>query len=605
MDKDMNLNEALWMDNNIILYINTIKYLKPSQIFYRLINRSKRDLYKGKLLRIHIPNDLKIKINFDYLIPELDFDLEYLDRFDTQKLLNDEFEFINIENKVELSKAWNDNELQLLWMYNLHYFDYVLKLAFEHIEGNKSSQYYEKFKYLITNWIENNPFPYGNGWHPYTISLRLTNWIVAYQIFKDSVAADNEFNNILKRSIYLQYRYLQSSLEKDVLGNHYFENIKALIIGSIFFEDEKLKNRLIIELLKQLEVQVLEDGMHFELSPMYHKIILEDLIKITYWLKDESIYYKLIGFIQKMIDATYSFEDGFGKTPAFNDSADGISKDYNCLLHVCKKHFGLTPTFKVNFEHSGFYVIKNEAFKMIFDNGDICPSYLPAHGHCDALSFELSINNAPLIINSGTYKYEGGRWRDYFRSTKAHNTIMVLNQEQSQFWGSFRVAKRISNVIRKQFLHNNIQFYAGAYTSYHRIEHKRFIGIIDHNRILVLDLVSSKLNDNINSFIHFVPGTIIDIQYNKIRVLYGDESIEITAIGTSNIDFKQGWYSERFNLKEENIHLILKKNNHAQFFGYLINLSKNDSEIIESEHKLRIINDKELIVNVDELGAML
>ena len=50
--------------------------------------------------------------------------------------------------------------------------------------------------------------------------------------------------------------------------------------------------------------------MHFELSPMYHKIILEDLIKIAYWLKDEEIYNDLTSYLQKMIDVTYSFEEG-------------------------------------------------------------------------------------------------------------------------------------------------------------------------------------------------------------------------------------------------------------------------------------------------------
>ena len=115
---------------------------------------------------------------------------------------------------------------------------------------------------------------------------------------------------------------------------------------------------------------------------------------------------------------------------------------------------------------------------MIFDTGDICPTYLPAHGHCDALSFELSINGLPLIVNSGTYQYENGQWRNYFRSTKAHNTVSISNQEQSQFWGSFRVAKRIKKVRRKQFSYKNIQFYAGSYVSYNGVEHKRYIGYI-------------------------------------------------------------------------------------------------------------------------------
>lgn len=229
--------------------------------------------------------------------------------------------------------------------------------------------------------------------------------------------------------------------------------------------------------MKQLKEQVLEDGMHFELSPMYHKIILEDLIKITYWLKDDGVYKQLITYIQKMIDVTYSFEENFGKTPAFNDSADGVSKDYKCLLEACKRYFKLIPQSNTSTNESGFYIIKDQNKKLIFDTGEICPTYLPAHGHCDALSFELSSNGSPLIVNSGTFRYESGEWRDFFRSTKAHNTVSVSSQEQSQFWGSFRVAKRINKVRRKQFIYKNIEFYAGSYVSYHGTEHKDLSGI--------------------------------------------------------------------------------------------------------------------------------
>ncbi|MFB4167256.1 heparinase II/III family protein [Virgibacillus sp. JSM 102003] len=594
------------MDNKIKLYVNTIKYLKPSQIYYRLSNRLKRELYKKGLLKIKVPNELKVKDSFDYLVPELEFSREYLRRFDTDGIFNGQFTFINITNKVKLSNAWNSKELQHLWRYNLHYFEYLYKLAYEYSEGENPDQYFDKYKALINNWIDYNPFAVGDGWHSYTISLRITNWISTYQIFKDRIVIDNDFNKRFKESLYLQYKFLQRNLEKDVLGNHYFENIKALIIGSIYFEETKVKEKFKRELLEQLKEQILEDGMHFELSPMYHKIILEDLIKIAYWLKDDLIYNQLIHFIQKMIDVTYSIEDGLGKTPEFNDSTDGISKNYKSLLETCRLYFALEPQNKFSFEKSGFYIIEDQYKKLIFDTGDICPTYLPAHAHCDALSFELSMNGLPVIVNSGTYRYENGKWRDYFRSTKAHNTVSVSNQEQSQFWGSFRVAKRLEKIRRKQFVYKDIQFYVGEYVSYQGAKHKRYIGHIDENTIIVLDYVKSVYKEKINSFLHFIPATKFVIDNDTVHVVSGKNSIEITAVGTSEIDIEKGWYSEQFNVKEENKHLILGKNDSLQCFGYLIGLSSDENEIIQSDNELKvIINDKEHIINFDELGDML
>ena len=591
------------MNNKVLLYINTVKYLRPSQIFYRPINRIKRRLYKKNFIRVHVPDNISVNDTCDYLIPELDFGQDYLARFNLKAILNDEFTFLNITKKVDISQAWNNEGPQHLWRYNLHYFEYLYALAYEYFKDKNQDQYYYKFKYLIENWIDNSPFAYGDGWHPYTISLRLTNWISVYPVFKDMIKAETEFDSKLKESLYLQYRYLQQNLEKDVLGNHYFENIKALIIGSVFFAENKIKNKFKAELLKQLEEQILEDGMHFELSPMYHKIVLEDLIKITYWLKDDGIYTQLITYIQRMLNVTYSFEENFGKTPAFNDSTDGISKGYKALINTCEKYFNMKPEFKGALEDSGFYIINDQLKKVIFDTGEICPRYLPAHGHCDALSFELSVNNKPLIVNSGTFRYENGEWRNYFRSTKAHNTVTIEGQEQSQCWSSFRVADRIKKVRRKSFDYRGIPFYAGAYLSFNGNEHKRFIGFIDENLIIVLDFVKAELSAQ--SYLHFSPEVQLSINRNTADATFGKKEIKITAIGTSNIQLEQGWYSEEFNHKEDNNSLIFKKDDSKFYFGYLINLGSISYRISENVNEFKINGDKELIINFNELGDTL
>lgn len=79
------------MINKIKLYINTIKYLKPLQIFYRPIKIVKRLLYNKGLLKIKTTNKFCINDSCSYLIPELDFDEEYLSRFELEDVLNDEF----------------------------------------------------------------------------------------------------------------------------------------------------------------------------------------------------------------------------------------------------------------------------------------------------------------------------------------------------------------------------------------------------------------------------------------------------------------------------------------------------------------------------------
>ena len=89
--------------------------------------------------------------------------------------------------------------------------------------------------------------------------------------------------------------------------------------------------------------------------------------------------------------------------------------------------------------------MRGNGLKLILDAGEIAPSYMAGHGHCDGLSFELSWHGHPVFVNSGTGQYQG-QLRSYFRSTKAHNTVVIDGEEQSQCWGEHRVAGRISEV---------------------------------------------------------------------------------------------------------------------------------------------------------------
>ena len=93
---------------------------------------------------------------------------------------------------------------------------------------------------------------------------------------------------------------------------------------------------------------------------------------------------------------------------------------------------------------SGYYAVNDFAREdfLIVDAGPVCPDYLPAHAHADMLNYELVIRGRRVIVDSGVYEYQAGAWRDYFRSTRAHNTVEINRENQSEVWSSFRVARR-------------------------------------------------------------------------------------------------------------------------------------------------------------------
>ena len=86
---------------------------------------------------------------------------------------------------------------------------------------------------------------------------------------------------------------------------------------------------------------------------------------------------------------------------------------------------------------------------LVADVGPPCPPDLPAHAHADCLSFELAIDGKRTIVDSGTSTYAPGERRQYERSTRAHNTVEVDGADQSEVWGTFRLARRAHPTLHR------------------------------------------------------------------------------------------------------------------------------------------------------------
>ena len=175
------------------------------------------------------------------------------------------FRFLNHVQTLSNTDAWNDPRCDKLWLYNLHYFDDLCAVgAVDRLAWHTQ---------LIEKWIVENTPTSGIGWEPYPSSLRIVNWI-------KWALAGNQLSNAALQSLAIQSRWLSKRVEHHLLANHLFVNAKALVFAGMFFEgleaDSWLNQGLRI-LAREIPEQVLADGGHFELSPMYHAIILEDI----------------------------------------------------------------------------------------------------------------------------------------------------------------------------------------------------------------------------------------------------------------------------------------------------------------------------------------
>src|SRR5262249_7433225 len=287
------------------LYYHTLRYLKPCQIYGRLAHMSKAVTYRllSPALKYWYGRRARQNVQaFDPLRTTawLPFCRVWLDparprRFDPDDLLRGRFSFLNQTRTFDGPMDWRPVAMSKLWRYQLHYFDYLVDLAVAYSQCS-DMRYLERLKYFAADWIVNNPLGFGDGWEPYPLSLRLVNWIKAYALITGTGSQarcnDSAFHTDFLTSLYTQAGFLEHNVERHLLGNHLIKNAKALLFAGLFFDGAdaarwRRQGQALLE--AQLDEQVLTDGGHFERSPMYHAIVLEDLAESLALLKQSGI----------------------------------------------------------------------------------------------------------------------------------------------------------------------------------------------------------------------------------------------------------------------------------------------------------------------------
>lgn len=402
---------------------HTLKYLKLKQFLWRII------FYLPRFIRPQHKCPSPKSISFENAI------------FLTKKTITfdyDNFIFLNETHSLN-QIGWNSKSVSKLWMYNLHYFDYLTQ--------NFGEEDFPTRRKLILDWLAKNPLGEGTGWEPYPTSIRIINWVkhsfMGYQLPPEAIL-----------SLWNQARWLQNRPEYHLLGNHLFVNAKALLFATAFFglDDNSRFYKTALKIFEaELDEQFLDDGGHFELSPMYHTLGMEDLLdvlNIVTHLPSSFPKQKLQSKLERGMLWLEAFTYENDELAHFNDCANGIApspttlKEYYSLILSKECYYKETLSPTTYFRQSGFVVHKDKDWHLIADIGIVGPDYLPGHAHADTLSFELAAKGIRVIVNSGTSIYGTSKERLRQRSTAAHSTIEIAGRSSSEVWSGFRVARR-------------------------------------------------------------------------------------------------------------------------------------------------------------------
>lgn len=502
------------------LFFHTIRYLKSVQIYFRvsyfLRKRIRRFEYK-----------LSIKSVSTKLLLEKSI-------YALTSYQDNGFIFLNKEHIFEKNIDWNMSLYGKLWTYNVTYFDYLQQKNMTQELGLK----------LVDNFIEQINST-KDGLEPFPISLRGMNWIKFLSKYK---IKDLKIDN----SLYAQYKILIDNLEYHLLGNHLLENGFSLLFGAYYFQDEKFYLKAKKILSKELEEQILKDGAHFELSPMYHQIMLFrvldciNLLQNNDW-KEQELLALLTHKAAIMLGWLHTMTYKNGDIPLLNDSTNNIAPTtedltkYALRLNIQKKLLALND--------SGYRKVKNKRYELVMDVGNIGPDYIPGHAHSDTFNFELYIDGKPFIVDTGLSTYETNARRTLERSTASHNTVEVGGVEQTEVWGGFRVARR-AKVI---YLYENKNEIKATHDGYKRIGalHTRKFMTFDDS-IIIEDHIKSSKDHRCIAYLHFYPGITPIIQGSNIIV----DDICIRT-GNATLKLENYLYAPEFNNIENAIMVVL------------------------------------------------
>jgi hypothetical protein len=294
----------------------------------------------------------------------------------------------------------------------------------------------------------------------YPNSVRISKII---SLYTSDFNSDYSGCDFLKKFLAISVSGLESNIEYETDGNHLIANYEALIHYYVFMTvDRGPVFHYFKCLLKALNEQILKDGFHYEKSHMYHRVVLNHLLKIRKSLNyikfdvgvldfqiSKMMYLErfisndkiLIGFGDS-VTGLYSFEEYFLNKRDFENN---IYQQYSSQVDDCLNVSLLSNNGLqiLHMKSSGIVLFKADKYFGALNFGEIKAKNVPGHSHSDELALELYREEYRLIGSVGVSTYENCPERLVQRGCVSKSTVFDCHaSNHSEVWSSFRVARK-------------------------------------------------------------------------------------------------------------------------------------------------------------------
>ena len=522
--------------------------------------------------------------------------------------------------------------IKYIWELSRHHHLTVLAAAYFLTDDQR---YAEMVRRHLVSWWNDNPFLSGVHWTSgIEIGLRLLAWVWIRRLLNGWPDAGRLFeeNPTFLRQLYHHQHYLsQFHSPGTSANNHLLAELAGQFTASCAFpyfaESARWRDHAAAELVREIPRQTFEEGLNRELATGYHGFVLEFCLAAA--LEGEATGYSLGAPVwdtfRRMFDALASIVDVNNQPPRQGDDDDGIGllldgPTYNrwaALLHTGARLFTpgdwwnefsrddvRTPLFAAligtpvptatptpparpareinHFREAGLVILRSrrgtpQEIWCRCDHGPHGFLAIAAHAHADALSVEVRHGGVPILCDPGTYCYHGEpQFRNFFRSTIAHNTLELAGTEQSVTNGPFLWTQHAGGHLERLagLDEGEVAEWTAVHDGYHRlsppITHRRQVSLrrLQHC-IEIVDFVDIAAMVPCRLAFHLGPevrceldeaSSVAELEWNvgdktEKAVMQLPVSLNWASV-RGQLDPPQGWYSPSFDRIVPSIALV-------------------------------------------------
>lgn len=550
---------------------------------------------------------------------------------------------LNFSYDLQYKQRDEIGDVRTNWELNRHFQFALLACNYYH---TGEIGYLSELSELFMDWNKENPFLYGISWTSVMeVAIRDINWIYALGFLTkvsepDAMVAElcEQLRiGIINMTAYISAHYSRYSSA----NNHVIVEASAMGIAGIVMECEEWVETALSILNHEISRQNYKDGVNKEVSLHYQSFFMEAVGQFMLVMQHDGRNIPMIWcyVLQKMSRYVADCQGNYGETIVFGDDdagkildlegvAEGERKTYRNHYHYvlqlmsillperyvdevtdvsllqlvsenevknAMKKFRYVSKRNVCYEEGGVTLVKSRDDRVFIgiDHGELGFGSIAAHGHADALSFQMYLDGKSVFADAGTYIYHTDlESRNAFRKTENHNTVIINGKDQSEMLGAFLWGKRAKTTllshnlstgnawreeekedryhIRDNGNDEEILYLEAEHDGYTPVIHRRKFVFCGNNLKIYDSLLHVK--KELSYGIHFMLGKNIKVRKGKadmkdslcietvngkkmlMQVSFLDGTMQLNAMkqrGLPTAEISSTWISEEYGLKRQ------------------------------------------------------